>query len=136
MSYQLSISWGKKHIPNIYVFNSFGHYHAFFWFKKKNSQSTIENAGIKKERASAKMQRPRLFIHRKHDRLVSVINNILWSKHIEKQWLRHYAVHSLAKDHRPYSIVVYINTCCIHTICRPPPVRYYNWTNSYTVAQF
>lgn len=67
---------GKKYIPNIYVFNSFGHYNAFFDLKK-NSQSTIENAGIKKGRASAKMQRPRLFIHRKHDRLVSVINNIL-----------------------------------------------------------
>lgn len=135
MPYPLSISWGKNIsqistylIPLVTITR--------FFIKKKNSQSTIENAGIKKERASAKMQRPRLFIHRKHDRLVSVINNILWSKHIEKQWLRHYAVHSLAKDHRPYSIVVYINTCCIHTICRPPPVRYYNWTNSYTVAQF
>lgn len=135
MPYPLSISWGKNIsqistylIPLVTITR--------FFIKKKNSQSTIENAGIKKGRASAKMQRPRLFIHRKHDRLVSVINNILWSKHIEKQWLRHYAVHSLAKDHRPYSIVVYIKTCCIHTICRPPPVRYYNWTNSYTVAQF
>lgn len=26
---------GKKYIPNIYVFNSFGHYHAFFDLKKK-----------------------------------------------------------------------------------------------------
>lgn len=41
------------------------------------------------------------------------------------------------KDHRPFSIVVYINTCCIHiTICRPPPARYYNETNSYCCNSF
>lgn len=40
------------------------------------------------------------------------------------------------KDHRPFSIVVYINTCCIHTICRPPPARYYKETNSYCCNSF
>lgn len=30
----------------------------------------------------------------------------------------------------------YINTCCIHTICRPPPARYYNETNSYCCNSF
>lgn len=64
----------------------------FFLLLKK---STIENAGINEE-LHRRTQRPRLFINRKHDCPVSVTNNILWSKHIEKQWLRHYAVHSLA----------------------------------------
>lgn len=73
-------------------FNSFGHYQAVFFLFKK---STFENAGINEE-LHRRTQRPRLFTHRKHDCPVSVTNNILWSKHIEKQWLRHYAVHSLA----------------------------------------